>query len=195
MDYTDRVNARAGVNIKTKEEETRHRKQRIKKLLTEITDISQDPNVRKNHLGKYECLLCYSIHNTESSYLIHSKGKKHTTNLNSKIDVIKSKSIGSTKLAIPKYVIRSVIDGKYKGWLIQLNYTKSAVPPFYKFISSLEQAIESFDAQAAYIVFICDGYENIGFKFPNFTIRKENFIEYFDIKKRKFFLQFFIDEN
>lgn len=35
----------------------------------------------KNHIGKYECKLCLTLHNNEGSYLAHTQGKKHQENL------------------------------------------------------------------------------------------------------------------
>ena len=35
----------------------------------------------KNHLGTYECKLCLTLHTNEGSYLAHTQGKKHQTNL------------------------------------------------------------------------------------------------------------------
>jgi splicing factor 3A subunit 2 len=35
----------------------------------------------KNHLGSYECKLCLTLHNNEGSYLAHTQGKRHQTNL------------------------------------------------------------------------------------------------------------------
>ncbi len=35
----------------------------------------------KNHSGSFECRLCLTIHANEGSYLAHTQGKKHSTNL------------------------------------------------------------------------------------------------------------------
>ncbi len=35
----------------------------------------------KNHIGKYECKLCLTLHNNEGSYLTHTQGKRHQDNL------------------------------------------------------------------------------------------------------------------
>ena len=35
----------------------------------------------RNHLGTYECKLCLTLHNNEASYLAHTQGKKHQSNL------------------------------------------------------------------------------------------------------------------
>lgn len=33
------------------------------------------------HTGTYECKLCLTLHNNEGSYLAHTQGKKHQSNL------------------------------------------------------------------------------------------------------------------
>jgi splicing factor 3A subunit 2 len=35
----------------------------------------------RNHIGTYECRLCLTLHSNEGSYLAHTQGKKHQTNL------------------------------------------------------------------------------------------------------------------
>lgn len=46
----------------------------------EIT-LQQDPYILRNHLGGLECRLCLTLHTNEGSYLAHTQGKKHQTNL------------------------------------------------------------------------------------------------------------------
>lgn len=47
-----------------------------------LTDSrSQDPYILRNHLGSLECRLCLTLHTNEGSYLAHTQGKKHQTNL------------------------------------------------------------------------------------------------------------------
>ena len=35
----------------------------------------------RNHIGTYQCRLCLTLHSNEGSYLAHTQGKKHQTNL------------------------------------------------------------------------------------------------------------------
>lgn len=44
-------------------------------------DVVQDPYILRNHLGGLECRLCLTLHTNEGSYLAHTQGKKHQTNL------------------------------------------------------------------------------------------------------------------
>ena len=41
----------------------------------------QDPYILRTHLGTLECRLCLTLHVNEGSYLAHTQGKKHQTNL------------------------------------------------------------------------------------------------------------------
>lgn len=43
--------------------------------------LAQDPYILRNHLGSLECRLCLTLHTNEGSYLAHTQGKKHQTNL------------------------------------------------------------------------------------------------------------------
>ena len=58
------------------------RRDRLRKIASETTDLIKDPYFYRNHMGIYECKLCLTIHNNEGSYLAHTQSKKHQTNLN-----------------------------------------------------------------------------------------------------------------
>jgi splicing factor 3A subunit 2 len=66
------------------------RRDRLRKIAAETTDLMKDPYFYRNHMGIYECKLCLTIHNNEGSYLAHTQSKKHQTNLN-KRKVIEAK--------------------------------------------------------------------------------------------------------
>lgn len=57
------------------------RRERLRRLALETIDISKDPYFLRNHIGTYECRLCLTLHSNEGSYLAHTQGKKHQTNL------------------------------------------------------------------------------------------------------------------
>ena len=52
------------------------RRERLRRLALETIDISKDPYLMRNHIGKYECRLCLTIHNNEGNYLAHTQGKR-----------------------------------------------------------------------------------------------------------------------
>ena len=57
------------------------RKERLRMLALERIDLSKDPYFYKTHLGNYECTVCLTFHTNEASYLAHTQGKRHQTNL------------------------------------------------------------------------------------------------------------------
>lgn len=50
-------------------------------MAMETIDLTKDPYFMRNHLGTYECKLCLTLHTNEGSYLAHTQGKKHQSNL------------------------------------------------------------------------------------------------------------------
>lgn len=36
-------------------------------------DLKNDPYLMKNHIGKFECKLCLTLHPSESNYLAHTQ--------------------------------------------------------------------------------------------------------------------------
>lgn len=55
----------------------------LRQLVLALAEQSarQDPYILRNHLGSLECRLCLTLHTNEGSYLAHTQGKKHQTNL------------------------------------------------------------------------------------------------------------------
>jgi len=47
----------------------------------ETTDIGKDPYLKRNTGGTYDCTLCGSVVKDEPSYMIHTQGKRHQTEL------------------------------------------------------------------------------------------------------------------
>ena len=78
----NRVGSKPGSGgMASRSETNAARKDRLRKLAMEVIDLSNDPYLLKNHLGTYECRLCLTLHSNEGSYLAHTQGKKHLTNL------------------------------------------------------------------------------------------------------------------
>ena len=59
----------------------RERKENLEKLTLQTFDVSGDPYLYKTHLGQFECKLCHTLHLTLGSYITHTQGKKHTSNI------------------------------------------------------------------------------------------------------------------
>ncbi|KAI1882854.1 hypothetical protein AGOR_G00239190 [Albula goreensis] len=82
MDFQHRAGGKTGSGgVASSSESNRDRRERLRQLALETIDINKDPYFMKNHLGSYECKLCLTLHNNEGSYLAHTQGKKHQTNL------------------------------------------------------------------------------------------------------------------
>jgi splicing factor 3A subunit 2 len=82
MDFQNRHGVRFGVGGPANAADVNAaRKERLRRLALETIDLSKDPYFMKNHVGSYECKLCLTIHPNEDSYLTHTQGKKHSTNL------------------------------------------------------------------------------------------------------------------
>ncbi|CAO1636079.1 unnamed protein product [Sympodiomycopsis kandeliae] len=80
MDYQNRAGNK-GAGVAGSSEANVDRRERLRKLAMETIDINKDPYILRNHLGSLECRLCLTLHTNEGSYLAHTQGKKHQTNL------------------------------------------------------------------------------------------------------------------
>jgi len=135
-----------------------------------IMHIYQDPYIRHNHLGLIECLLCATIHTNEGSYLAHTQGKKHQTNLARRA----ARDNKDTQLAItpaavrpiqykvfpkigrPGYRVTKVRDsatGK-EGLMVQIHlpHAKAGVLPRRRFMSAWEQKTERPNKAYQYLI-------------------------------------------
>ncbi|KAJ2647173.1 CWF complex protein sap62, partial [Coemansia sp. RSA 1287] len=82
MDFQNRAGSKPGAGaLMSNSESNVARRERLRKLALETIDIEKDPYFMRNHLGSYECKLCLTLHTNEGSYLAHTQGKKHQTNL------------------------------------------------------------------------------------------------------------------
>ncbi|SCZ98473.1 BZ3500_MvSof-1268-A1-R1_Chr7-1g09167 [Microbotryum saponariae] len=82
MDYQNRVGSKfGGGGVAGASEAAVDRRERLRKLALETIDLAKDPYILRNHLGGLECRLCLTLHTNEGSYLAHTQGKKHQTNL------------------------------------------------------------------------------------------------------------------
>ncbi|PKI83505.1 CWF complex protein sap62 [Malassezia vespertilionis] len=102
MDYQNRAGSK-GAGIASDADEQANRRERLRKLAMETIDISKDPYVLRNHVGSIECRLCLTVHANEGSYLAHTQGKKHQTNLARRAakDAQDSQSDDPNMLALP----------------------------------------------------------------------------------------------
>ena len=185
-----------------------NRRERLRALALETADLTNDPYFMKNHIGSYECKLCLTLHTNEGSYLAHTQGKRHQTNLakrNAKLDA--NKGIAPTqdrKRIVPKKTIkigrpgykvikqRDAMSGQ-RSLLFQLQYPLMGedVQPRHRFMSTYEQKLEKVDPKVQYLLFAAEPYETVSFKIPRWDLDKSEgkFFTHWDPEKRSFTLQ------
>ncbi|XP_034412409.1 splicing factor 3A subunit 2 [Cyclopterus lumpus] len=210
MDFQHRAGGKTGSGgVASASESNRDRRERLRQLALETIDINKDPYFMKNHLGSYECKLCLTLHNNEGSYLAHTQGKKHQTNLarraakeakeapaqpapaKVKVEVKKFVKIGR-----PGYKVTKQRDSEtgQQSLLFQIDYPEIAegIGPRHRFMSAYEQRIEPPDRRWQYLLLAAEPYETIAFKVPSREIDKaENrFWTHWNRETKQFFLQF-----
>lgn len=182
MDFQHRAGAKTGGGgVASGSESSRDRKERLRKLALETIDLAKDPYFMKNHLGTYECKLCLTLHNTEGSYLAHTQGKKHQSNLakraakdakdaqalpapeKPRIDIRKFVKIGRPGYKVTK---QRDPDSHQHSLFFQVDYPEIAegIRPKHRFMSAYEQRVEPPDRQWQYLLFAAEPYETISFK-------------------------------
>ncbi|KAI8888044.1 hypothetical protein K501DRAFT_282979 [Backusella circina FSU 941] len=215
MDFQNRVGSkiRSG-GVASASESNVDRRERLRKLALETIDISKDPYFMKNHLGSYECKLCLTLHTNEGSYLAHTQGKKHQTNLarraakESKESNMIQPDVGPAKPMItprrniikigrPGYRITKVRDPvtRQLGFLYQIQYPQIAedVIPRHRFMGAYEQKIEPPNNAYQYLVVAAEPYESIAFKIQSHKVDEApgKLWTHWDQDSKQFSLQFF----
>jgi len=187
----------------------RDRRERLRQLALETIDLNKDPYFMKNHLGTYECKLCLTLHNNEGSYLAHTQGKKHQSNLAKRaardaqeqpvqpaplkpvVEVKKFVKIGRPGYKVTK---QRVAETKQQSLLFQVDYPEivDGTTPRHRFMSAYEQRVEPPDRKWQYLLFAAEPYETISFKVPSREIDKDKgkFWTYWNPQTKQFFLQF-----
>jgi len=189
-DFQNRVGSKfGGGGVAGASEANVDRRERLRKLALETIDLAKDPYILRNHLGGLECRLCLTLHTNEGSYLAHTQGKKHQTNLarraakdakdsslyqssllaqqaaQSRLSIVKKQFI---KIGSPGYQVTKVRDpltGQL-GLLFQIHYPQIAegVKPRHRFMSSFEQHVETADRAHQYLLIAAEPYQTIAFK-------------------------------
>ena len=211
MDYQNRVGGKTGSGgVASSSESNRDRRERLRQLALETIDLAKDPYFMRNHLGSYECKLCLTLHNNEGSYLAHTQGKKHQSNLarraakdakdnnllpqlisKNRIDVKKFVKIGRPGYRITKQLEAT---NNQQSLLFQIDYPEISdnIIPRHRFMSAYEQKIEPPDRHWQYVLFAAEPYETIAFKVPSREVDKSEgkFWTLWNKDSKQFFLQF-----
>ncbi|XP_016391358.1 splicing factor 3A subunit 2-like [Sinocyclocheilus rhinocerous] len=210
MDFQHRAGGKTGSGgVASSSESNRDRRERLRQLALETIDINKDPYFMKNHLGSYECKLCLTLHNNEGSYLAHTQGKKHQTNLARRAakeakdapaqpapEKVKVEVKKFVKIGRPGYKVTKQRDPEcgQQSLLFQIDYPEIAegIGPRHRFMSAYEQRIEPPDRRWQYLLFAAEPYETIAFKVPSREIDKAEtrFWTHWNRETKQFFLQF-----
>ncbi|MCI4390867.1 hypothetical protein PGIGA_G00127900 [Pangasianodon gigas] len=210
MDFQHRAGGKTGSGgVASASESNRDRRERLRQLALETIDINKDPYFMKNHLGSYECKLCLTLHNNEGSYLAHTQGKKHQTNLARRAakeakeapaqpapEKVKVEVKKFVKIGRPGYKVTKQRDPEtgQQSLLFQIDYPEIAegIGPRHRFMSAYEQRIEPPDRRWQYLLLAAEPYETIAFKVPSREIDKSEsrFWTHWNRETKQFFLQF-----
>ncbi|CAF1417739.1 unnamed protein product [Rotaria sordida] len=110
MDFQHRTGGKTGSGgVASASESNRDRRERLRQLALETINLAKDPYFMKNHLGTYECKLCLTLHNNEGSYLAHTQGKKHQSNLARRAARENQQSSDIVQPIKPHYEVRKFI--------------------------------------------------------------------------------------
>jgi len=210
MDFQNRVGSKTGGGGPASwSESNRDRRERLAALAAETIDLQKDPYFMRNHLGTYECKLCLTLHNNEASYLAHTQGKKHQSNLARRaakeakeapvqpapqktgVDIRKFVKIGRPGYRVTKQ--RDPENGQ-QSLLFEVDYPEvgEGVTPRHRFMSAYEQKVEPPDRKWQYLLFAAEPYETISFKVPSREVDKSEgrFWSHWNKETKEFFLQF-----
>jgi splicing factor 3A subunit 2 len=197
MDFQHREGGKTGTGgLLSASESNADRRERLRKLALETIDLSRDPYFLKNHLGSYECRLCLTLHVNEGSYLVHTQGKKHQSNLGRRRarEASMSGSLGGAILTLPQqstpsapppspfitgpklgrpgYKLCKIRDPvtRYLGLRIQVHYAESLATqlprPLTRLMSAFEQRQEAPNKLFQYLLLAAPPYETVCVKVP-----------------------------
>jgi splicing factor 3A subunit 2 len=192
------------------------RRERLRKLALESIDLDKDPYFFKNHVGSFECRLCLTVHQNDGSYLAHTQGRKHQTNLARRaareqregkgVDAITGLPIGMVgqQVAVRRNVVKIGRTGDkitkirdplqhQLGLLFQLQYPEISpdVKPKIRFMSAFEQKVEEPDKNFQYLLVAAEPYETCSFKLQSTEVDRSQgrLWSWFDEDSKEFWIQ------
>jgi len=220
VDFQNRVgNKFGGGGVASHSITNADRRERLRKLALETIDLEKDPYFFKNHVGSFECRLCLTVHQNDGSYLAHTQGRKHQTNLarraareakeGKNLDSVTGLPVGMIgqqvavrknviKIGRPGYKITKLRDPvtRQLGLLFQLQYPEigTEIHPRYRFMSAFEQRVEQPPDRAfQYLLIAAEPYETCAFKLQAKEVDKSpgKFWTHYDPDTKEYFLQLF----
>ena len=187
------------------------RRERLRKLALETIDLDKDPYIFKNHVGSFECRLCLTVHQNDGSYLAHTQGRKHQTNLarraakEAQMGKDKEGALTGTnavqirknviKIGRPGYNITKTRDPltRQYGLLFQLQFPqlREQTVPRVRFMSAYEQKVEEPDKAYQYVLVAAEPYETCAFKLQAREVdrREGKYWTWFDEDNKEFWMQ------
>ncbi|KAF2667938.1 putative splicing factor 3a subunit 2 [Microthyrium microscopicum] len=212
MDYQNRAGSKfGGGGVASTSATNADRRERLRKLALETIDLDKDPYFFKNHVGSFECRLCLTVHQNDGSYLAHTQGRKHQTNLARRAareakegrdregvmpgmqQVQVRKNV--IKIGRPGYNITKIRDPftRQQGLLFQLQYPEitPGTTPRLRFMSAFEQKVEEPDKSFQYLLVAAEPYDICGFKLQAREVDKKDgrFWSWFDEDQKEFWIQ------
>lgn len=212
MDYQNRAGSKfGGGGVASTSATNADRRERLRKLALETIDLDKDPYFFKNHVGSFECRLCLTVHQNDGSYLAHTQGRKHQTNLARRAakeaQLGKKPEDGFTganaiqirknfiKIGRPGYKITKTRDPitRQEGLMFQLQYPEinPDVVPRVRFMSAYEQKIEDPDKAYQYMLVAAEPYETCAFKLQARDVdrKDDKYWYWFDPDSKEFWIQ------
>ncbi|KAL6717907.1 CWF complex protein sap62 [Lecanora helva] len=214
MDYQNRAGSKfGGGGVASTSATNADRRERLRKLALETIDLDKDPYFFKNHVGSFECRLCLTVHQNDGSYLAHTQGRKHQTNLarraareqkegRAQDSAMLGVNMGvqvrrnMVKIGRPGYKITKTRDPltRQHGLLFQLQYPEitPGVAPRVRFMSAFEQKVEDPpDKNFQYLLVAAEPYETCSFKLQAREVdrREGRFWTWFDEDSKEFWIQ------
>jgi splicing factor 3A subunit 2 len=211
MDFQNRAGSKfGGGGVASQSASAADRRERLRKLALEHIDLDKDPYFFKNHVGSFECRLCLTVHQNDGSYLAHTQGRKHQTNLARRAakeakDAAKEGTglvVGMgvqvrkqiIKIGRPGYKITKIRDAltRQSGLLFQLQYPEitPGTQPKIRFMSAFEQQVEESDKAFQYLLVAAEPYEICGFKLQAKEIdRERQYWQWWDEDQKEFWVQ------
>jgi len=213
MDYQNRAGSKfGGGGVASSSATNADRRERLRKLALETIDLDKDPYFFKNHVGSFECRLCLTVHLNDGSYLAHTQGRKHQTNLARR--AAREEKEGKNKegagllapgvavrknfvkIGRPGYKITKIRDPltRQNGLFFQLLYPEMAagMQPRVRFMSAFEQKVEEPPDKAfQYLLVAAEPYETCAFKLQAREVdrREGRFWTWFDEDQKEFWMQ------
>ncbi|KAF2746511.1 splicing factor 3a subunit 2 [Sporormia fimetaria CBS 119925] len=212
MDYQNRAGSKfGGGGVASTSATNADRRERLRKLALETIDLDKDPYFFKNHVGSFECRLCLTVHQNDGSYLAHTQGRKHQTNLARRAakeqkegkqnDIVPGMLAGVqvkknvVKIGRPGYRITKIRDPvtRQNGLLFQFQFPEitTGVRPRLRFMSAFEQQVEEPDTSYQYLVVAGEPYETVAVKLQAQEIdkREGKFWDWFDEDSKEYWVQ------